>query len=94
MVDDLPKAAKDWPWLNFIINHAAFAPGKTADQTCISEFEKSGRIDWVSNLAEMPARYGLKNIYADIGGIFANTCITHPRIAAGDPGDPHQGSGR
>ncbi len=93
MVDDLPKAAKDWPGLNFIIYHAAFAPGGTVDLSCVSEFEKSGRIDWVSDLAEMPGKYGLKNIYADIGGIFANTCISNPRIAAGILGTLIKGMG-
>lgn len=81
-VDDLVRAAQDWPQLNFVIYHAAY---RTIPQPTIAElgrFERDGRIDWVSDLAEMPARHGVNNIYADIGASFAFTVLTHPRLAA------------
>jgi len=78
------KAAKDWPQLNFIIYHAAFrhlGPG-VDPKVVFAEFERTGGIDWVSDLAEIPARHGVKNVYCDIGGTFGTTCIDHPRLAA------------
>lgn len=93
MVDDLPKAARDWPELKFIIYHAAFQPGREVPQATLAQFEKSGRIDWVTDLAEIPDKYGLTNIYADIGNTFGITCITHPRLSAGIMGTLIRGLG-
>ncbi len=82
MVDDVPKAAKDWPGLNFIIYHSALKPLTVPPEQHIRTFEETGRIDWVSDLAEIPAKHGVTNVYADIGTTFATTCLTHPRHAA------------
>jgi len=81
-VDDLARAARDWPELNFVIYHAAYRtiPQPTAAE--LARFEATGRIDWVSDLAEIPARAGVSNVYADIGASFAFTVLTHPRLAA------------
>lgn len=81
-VDDVGKAARDWPQLNFVIYHAAYRtiPQPTAAE--LDRFERNGRIDWVSDLAALPERYGVSNIYADIGASFAFTVLTHPRLAA------------
>ena len=54
MVDDLAKAARDWPKLNFIIYHSAIQSGEEPSKSQIQEFEKSGDIPWVSELARMP----------------------------------------
>lgn len=82
-VDDVGQAAKDWPDLNFIIYHAGYRtiPGPTERE--VDAFETSGRIDWVSDLAEIPEQYGVSNVYADIGAAFAFTVLTHPRLCAG-----------
>ena len=82
MVDDVPKAAKDWPDLNFIIYHSALKPITVPPEEHLSKFKKTGRIDWVSDLAEIPEKHGLTNVYADVGTTFATTCLTHPRHAA------------
>src|SRR5262249_52403812 len=42
----------------------------------------SGRIDWVSDLAEVPAKYGVTNVYAELGTSFASSAMTHPRHCA------------
>jgi uncharacterized protein len=83
-VDDVAKAAKDWPQLNFIIYHAGFRHvGPDVDLKIFgAEFERTGRIDWVSDLADIPARHGVKNVYSDIGGTFAVLCVDYPRLAA------------
>ena len=82
--DDVGKAAKDWPQIRFVIYHSAFrwtgAPGASADG--YAQFEKTGRVEWTSDLAEIPAKYGVSNVYADLGQIFAQTMVVEPRLCA------------
>jgi predicted TIM-barrel fold metal-dependent hydrolase len=82
-VRDVGKAAKDWPQLNFIIYHSAYrwAGGGLAEEGW-RQFEQIGRIEWVTDLAEIPARFGVSNVYADLGQIFAQSTISEPRLAA------------
>lgn len=79
-VDDVAQAAKDWPQLNFVIYHAGYRLDDP--EWALAEFERTGRIDWVTDLAEIPARHGVTNVYADLGQIFAQTLIAQPRICA------------
>ncbi len=81
-VEDIEKAARDWPDLNFIIYHAALDTIPAGQKDYFDEFERSGRIPWVSDLSEIPHRSGLKNIYAEIGSTFATSCIAHPKFCA------------
>jgi predicted TIM-barrel fold metal-dependent hydrolase len=81
-VRDLGKAAKDWPELNFIIYHSALRPFLEVPEGPMAEFEKTGRIDWVTDLAEIPGKWGVDNVYAELGTCFATTSITTPRLAA------------
>ena len=76
-------AAKDWPQLNFIIYHGAYrwAGGGTAADAW-KQFEETGRIEWVTDLAEIPGRHGVKNVYADVGQLFAQSTISDPRVTA------------
>ena len=92
-VDDLPKAAKDWPEINFIIYHAAFRPFLEAPDATAAEFEKTGYIRWASDLAAIPEKYGVDNVYAEIGTSFANCVVTNPRLAAGLLGTLIKGMG-
>lgn len=92
-VDDVGKAAKDWPDLNFIIYHAGYRTVPQPTGTELDLFESTGRIDWVSDLAEIPEAYGVSNVYADIGASFAFTVLTHPRLAAGMLGTLIKGMG-
>ena len=95
-VDDVAKAAKDWPQLNFIIYHAAFrhfGGTNTVAQAVAAEFERTGRIDWVSDLAAIPSLHGVKNVFCDIGATFASTCIDYPRLSAGILGTLIKGLG-
>jgi predicted TIM-barrel fold metal-dependent hydrolase len=80
IVDDVGKAAKDWPQLNFIIYHGAYRLGPVADAW--AGFERTGRVEWVSDLAEVPGKHGVKNVYADVGQLFAQTTIAEPRLSA------------
>ncbi len=80
---DVGKAAKDWPQLNFIIYHGAYRyPGGGKPEDAWTQFEQTGRVDWVSDLAEVPAKYGVTNVYADVGQLFAQSTMAEPRLAA------------
>ena len=85
-VTDVGKAAKDWPQLNFIIYHSGFrnvgAPDGTDSAEAWAFLEKTGRCEWVTDLAEIPAKYGVTNVYGDLGQIFAASTIAQPRLAA------------
>ncbi|WP_334186625.1 amidohydrolase family protein [Noviherbaspirillum sp.] len=82
-VRDVGKAAKDWPQLNFIIYHGGYRwSGGGAVQDAWAQFEKTGRIEWVTDLAEIPAKYAVNNVYADVGQLFAQSTIADPRVAA------------
>jgi predicted TIM-barrel fold metal-dependent hydrolase len=82
-VRDVGRAAKDWPKINFIIYHGGYrfaGGGKVEDAW--AQFEKTGRIEWVTDLAEIPSKYGVSNVYADVGQLFAQTTIAEPRVSA------------
>ena len=82
-VDDVAKAAKDWPQLNFLIYHAAYRyTGVGEPRIALAEFENTGRMEWVSDLADIPGLHGVSNVYADIGASFAACCVTEPNTAA------------
>ncbi|MCK9540474.1 MAG: amidohydrolase [Novosphingobium sp.] len=90
-VDDVAQAAKDWPQLNFIIYHAAYRLDDP--DWALAEFERTGRIDWVTELAEIPEKHGVSNVYADLGQIFAQTLVAQPRICAAIMGQLIKGLG-
>ncbi len=81
-VNDVGKAAKDWPQLNFLIYHSAYrwVGGNPADG--MAEFDQTGRSSWTSDLAEIPQKYGVNNVYGDLGQLFAWTAVAEPRLAA------------
>jgi predicted TIM-barrel fold metal-dependent hydrolase len=84
-VSDVGKAAKDWPQLNFVIYHSAYrwtaGPGGTAANAW-DQLQRTGRVDWVTDLAEIPGQYGVNNVYGDLGQIFAHSNMAEPRVAA------------
>ena len=81
-VSDIGRAAKDWPQLNFLVYHSAYrwVGGNPADG--MAEFDKTGRSSWTSDLAEIPEKYGVTNVYGDLGQLFAWTSVAEPRLAA------------
>jgi uncharacterized protein len=84
-VADVGKAAKDWPQLNFVIYHSAYrwvaGPGGTAANAW-DQLQRMGRVDWVTDLAHIPSQFGVTNVYADLGQIFAHSNMAEPRVAA------------
>ncbi|HYX38714.1 MAG TPA: amidohydrolase family protein [Oligoflexus sp.] len=93
MVDDVGPAARDWPELNFIIYHSGLKPMSQMPAYHLQQFETTGRIDWVTDLAEIPQKYGVSNVYGELGTTFATSAVTHPRHAAGILGTLIQGMG-
>ena len=81
-VRDVAKAAKDWPQLNFIIYHGGYRHVGGDPAVAMAEFDRTGRSSWVSDLAEIPAKYGVRNVYADVGQLFAHSTVSQPRLAA------------
>ena len=93
MVDDIGKAAKDWPGINFVIFHSGLKPLTDYPQDHLDKFNATGRIDWVTDLAEIPEKFGVNNVYAELGSCFANCVIAHPQHAAGLLGTVIKGMG-
>jgi predicted TIM-barrel fold metal-dependent hydrolase len=92
-VDDLPKAAKDWPQMNFVIYHSALRAFLEPPDAELAEFEKTGNIRWVSDLAAIPEKHGVRNVYADIGTSFAISAVSSPRFCAAMMGTLIKGLG-
>ena len=82
--DDIPKAARDWPNLNFIIYHSALRPLYLSDtlQDILGSVLRNGvpDIQWTTQFAQLAE--DLPNVYAEIGTTFASSVITFPTVAA------------
>jgi uncharacterized protein len=88
-VSDVGQAAKDWPQLTFVIYHSGYryvgggGGGLTQNpELALAEFERTGRIAWVSDLADIPEQYGVGNVYGDLGQVIAMTTVAQPRLCA------------
>jgi predicted TIM-barrel fold metal-dependent hydrolase len=81
-VADVGQAAKDWPQLNFIIYHSAYRHVGGDPKVALAEFNRTGRIAWTSDLADIPAQYGVSNVYGDVGQLFATTLVAEPNVCA------------
>ena len=79
---DIPKAAKDWPQINFIIYHGCLRPFLEKPDKVLAEFEATGEILWATDLARVPQEHGVTNVYAELGTSFANSATANPRFAA------------
>ena len=82
-VNDLGQAAKDWPGMNFVIYHSALRPWLAEDPSpAMDEFMKTGYIPWVTDLARIPDKFGVNNVYGELGTSFASSAVTNPRFCA------------
>jgi len=82
---DLPKAAKDWPGLNFITYHACIQPAffmydSLAEVRSGKLREGVPDISWTTEYAVLCR--DLPNTYAEIGTTWASSVITFPTVAA------------
>ena len=93
-VRDVGRAARDWPQLNFIIYHGGYRwTGQGGIEGAWQQLEATGRIEWVTDLAEIPAKFGVTNVYADVGQLFAQSTIADPRVTAVMMGQMVKGMG-
>lgn len=92
-VSDVGRPAKDFPQLNFVIYHAGFRYVGGYPVGGLDEFDQTGRLSWTTDLAEIPEKLGVNNIYADVGATFAWTCVGQPRLAAAIMGTLIRGLG-
>ena len=76
---DIGKAAKDWPQMNFVIYHSALRPFLELPDRAWEEFESTGRIRWASDLAEVPQKFGVTNVHAELGALPLPTRPWHIR---------------
>src|SRR5215208_5381478 len=90
---DVGKAAKDWPQMNFVMYHACLRPAFELPDQAWGEFEQTGRIRWATDLAEIPQKFGVTNVYAEIGTAFANSAVAHPKFCAALVGTLIKGMG-
>src|SRR5258706_515079 len=90
---DIGKAAQDWPQMNFVIYHSALRPFLELPDQAWAEFESTGRIRWATDLAEIPQKFGVTNVYAELGTSFANSAVAHPKFCAALVGTLIKGMG-
>jgi hypothetical protein len=48
----------------------------------MAQFQKDGYIQWSTDLARIPQKFGVNNVYAELGSVFASTAVTNPRFCA------------
>jgi len=82
---DIPKAARDWPMLNFIIYHSCIRPGFWM-LDALNDVQ-SGRLRqgvpdilWTTQFAVESSVF--PNVYAELGTTFASSVITFPTVCA------------
>jgi hypothetical protein len=83
--EDLPKAARAWPKLNFISYHSCIQPNFFLADTLEevkAETLRGGvpNISWTTEYAQLVQ--DLPNCYAEIGTTWASSVVTFPTIAA------------
>ncbi len=92
-VEDVPKAAKDWPQISFVIYHSGLRAFLENTDDELARFEKTGYMKWISDLAEMPQKYGVTNVYPELGTAFAISAVSNPRFCAAMLGTLIKGCG-
>ena len=88
-VNDLPRAARDWPQISFVIYRAALQGSLDDPQM----FERTGYIPGVSELAAIPEKSSVRNVYCDLSDAFAELIVHNPRLCAGMMGTLIRGLG-
>jgi len=80
---DVPKAAKDFRDMNFLIYHAGFQAGPGLREIIEGGFKQRTRIPWVSDLCEARRKDPeMTNVYMDLGTTFGMSVITAPDLCA------------
>jgi hypothetical protein len=79
--DDILKAAKDWPQLNFIVFHSGMKHMMTTVPPGDSGIDADGNIPWTTEFCrELAANPEVKNVYLELGAVFGHSVVTHPEV--------------
>jgi predicted TIM-barrel fold metal-dependent hydrolase len=80
---DVPKAAADFPDLNFLIYHAAFKSPMDAREAVAAGFKTKTYVPWVSDLCEARKKSPkMTNVYMELGTTFGMLAISQPLLCA------------
>jgi predicted TIM-barrel fold metal-dependent hydrolase len=80
---DVPKAALDFPDLNFLIYHAAFRSIQDLLKAAEDDFKTTTYVPWISDLCEARKKNPkMTNVYMELGTTFGMVAVTAPRAAA------------
>jgi predicted TIM-barrel fold metal-dependent hydrolase len=78
--DDIIKAAKDWPDINWIIFHSGMKHMMTQVPPGESGIDADGNIPWTTEFCRQIREAGLKNVYLELGAVFGHSVVTHPEV--------------
>lgn len=78
--DDVLKAAKDWPDLNFIVFHSGMKHMMTMLLPGESGIDASGNIPWTTEFCRQIKAASVRNIYLELGAVFGHSVVTHPEV--------------
>ena len=73
--------------------HGALRPFLEDPSYELDLFEKTGEIRWVTDLAKIPQKTGVNNVYGELGTTFATSAVANPRFAAAVVGSLVNGLG-
>ena len=81
---DVGKAAKDWPQLNFVIYHSAYrhSGGGNAAERLDTNSSRPAASPGSAILPTFRQKYGVTNVYGDVGQLFAQSVVAEPRLGA------------
>ena len=80
---DVPKAAAEFPDLNFLIYHSAFKQVSAALPALEDGFKTMTYVPWISDLCEARKKNPqMTNVYMDLGTTFGMTVIIAPLLCA------------
>jgi predicted TIM-barrel fold metal-dependent hydrolase len=80
---DIPKAALDFPDLNFLIYHSAFKGVQDLLAAARDDFRTTQYVPWISDLCDARRKNPkMTNVYMELGTTFGMVAVTHPPAAA------------
>lgn len=79
--DDVLKAARDWPDLNFIVFHSGMKNMMTQLKPGESGIGPDGDIPWTTEFCrKLKAEPAIRNVYLELGAVFGHSVVTHPDV--------------
>jgi predicted TIM-barrel fold metal-dependent hydrolase len=80
---DIPKAARDFPDMNFLVYHSALKSLQDAMAAAQDDFRTTQAIPWISDLCEARKKNPeMTNVYMELGTTFGMVAVSNPRLAA------------